>query len=325
MPPAPLPRALQHLTTIAQAYPKFWKTYDRIFEGRGRDLPDWPRWCHCPLAGAYGVVSGGSDEPLSTMRLLQVSQVGALAAWRPTKGIYRFDPDLGRALVETPIEGELPREVLHRLPEWCVYVETEGLVEGLHGFFAHLEWDANDGREELRLLLDGDTGLLPIALHLVPGGLVASIEAFEREALAQWAAHGAQPWMQPPPMPTRKLVTTIAPLVSLLLYLCSDVPDYGDREPPAHPSRKGHKTATEPRAWDVGVRIGAALRSAQRASGEAGEGGTHASPRAHVRAAHWHLYWTGPKTTSQRLVVRWLSPILVGGGETVATVRKVKA
>lgn len=323
MPSAPLPRALQHLTAVSQAYPKFWRTYERLFEVRGRNLPDWPRWCYCPLAGAYGVVSAGSDSMLSPTKLLDVSRVGALAAWRPTKGIYRFDRDLGEALVETPLDGELPHEVLQRLPEWCVYVETSGLVAGLHGFFAHLEWDANDGRQELRLLLDRDDGLLPIALHLVPGGLVASIQAFEREALAQWAAHGAQPWMQPPPMPTRQLVATLAPLVSLLLYLCSESPDYGDREPPTHPSRKGHRTATEPRSWDVGVRIGAALRGARERPAEPGDG-THARPRPHVRAAHWHLYWTGPKTAPQKPALRWLSPILVGVGETVATVRTVK-
>jgi len=27
-----------------------------------RDLPDWPEWCYCPLAGAYAVVSGGGSN-----------------------------------------------------------------------------------------------------------------------------------------------------------------------------------------------------------------------------------------------------------------------
>jgi len=70
----------------------------------------------------------------------------------------------------------------------------------------------------------------------------------------------------------------------------------------------------------VGVRMGAALRrakmSAPRDTPEAGgEGKQRSSPRAHVRRAHWHGYWTGPRDGEQKFVLKWLSPVLVGGGE----------
>ena len=88
-----------------------------------------------------------------------MARLGALAAWRPTQGIYRFDSSLYNAVIDTPLTGDLPCEILHRMPEWCVYVETPGLRwlgAGLYGFFAHMEWDAGTGREELRLLLDSE-------------------------------------------------------------------------------------------------------------------------------------------------------------------------
>ena len=63
------------------------------------------------------------------------------------------------------LTGDLPCEVLRRLPVWCVYVETPGrqwFGQAMHRFFAHLECDANTGREELRMLIDADDGLVPV-------------------------------------------------------------------------------------------------------------------------------------------------------------------
>lgn len=50
--------------------------------------------------------------------------LGALVAWRPTKGIYRFHPELYESLIETDLEGDVPADVLLRLPGWAVYIET---------------------------------------------------------------------------------------------------------------------------------------------------------------------------------------------------------
>lgn len=77
-----------------------------------------------PLSGAYTIVSGGGTNRLSPKDAAQVSILGALAAWRMTQSIYRFDPNVFAAVWETPIEGDLPVDMLYRLPEWCVYVET---------------------------------------------------------------------------------------------------------------------------------------------------------------------------------------------------------
>jgi hypothetical protein len=71
--------------------------------------------------------------------------------------------------------------------------------------------------------------------------------------------------------------------------------------------------AEKPVAWDVAYRLGAAIRHAREAPKcEPGEG-THASPRAHVRRAHWHAFWTGPKAQPEerKLILHWLPPIPV--------------
>lgn len=160
MPPRTDPtveRLQAHLRAVAGRYPLAW---DQIasFRRERKDLGDWPAWCYCPLAGAYAVVSGGGDQVVPPGRGLDVGVVGALAAWRATQGVYRIDPDLLPALWDTPVSGALPDDLLFRLPEWCVYVETSHAPtiagERLAGFFAHLEYDANGARAELRVLLD---------------------------------------------------------------------------------------------------------------------------------------------------------------------------
>jgi hypothetical protein len=65
--------------------------------------------------------------------------------------------------------------------------------------------------------------------------------------------------------------------------------------------------ADKPATWDVGARIGAALRKASTTS-EPG-GGTHAGPRPHIRRAHWHTFLVGADRQTRRL--RWLPPIPV--------------
>lgn len=319
-------RALAHLTRISQTFPKFWHHYEEFREPEfRRSVRDWPAYCYAPLAAAYAVISKGGEMPPGGAR--HGGELGAIAAWRPTKGIYRFDPDFGRAIAETELAKELPNEVLHRLPEWCVYVETDGIVEGVHGFFAHLECDANTGGEELRLLIDTDDGLTPIALHLV-GTLQDAVQAFFDEAAAHAALTGAWTYGTPASV-IKQIATKISPIVSLVLYLCSDAPDYDGADRPTMPTARQTKHgpkergAEVPRVWDVGLRMGAALRAAVRQERAEPGDGTHASPRPHVRRAHWHLYWSGEKRGTPR--VKWLSPVLVGGGENVATVREVKA
>lgn len=325
----PTPRPVQLLTELSHEFPKFWRHYETMRAARGQGLPDWPTWCYAPLSAAYAIVSGGGDNSIPLEKMTYVGAMGALAAWRPTKGIYRFDPDLAKELVDTPLTGEMPREVLYRLPEWCVYVETAGFHKDVLGFFAHLEWDTHDGRTELRLLLDQPDKLVPVALHLVPGDLEASLRAFEAEAAYQASRVNGLIL----PSMSKQFAERLAPLLSLVLYLCSDQPDFGDADrrpehPKARKTNKGMKlqAAEAPTTWNVGVRIGAALRKA-RANSPSNLIATdsHASPRAHVRRAHWHTYWTGPKDTEQKPKLKWLSPILVGAeDELVATIHPVK-
>jgi hypothetical protein len=308
------PRPRLHLEETGRFYRNAWRLVDQYRADRGKSLPDWPDWCFLPLAGAYAIVSEGTGtDRMPPAKILDVARVGAHAAWRVTQGIYRIDPDLYAALIDTPVTGDLPCDVFYRLPEWCVYVETPGLEWGaarLYGYWAHLEWDANNGSQELRLLLDTEGALLPMPLHLVQGGLDESLDAAIREARYRSSAAGfSGHWPEP-----HALRPAIEPLISLLLYLCAANSEIGDgSKSPEKPQPKRTKRgwrlfpADKPATWDVGARIGAALRKASTTSEP--DGGTHAGPRPHIRRAHWHTFLVGADRQTRRL--RWLPPIPV--------------
>lgn len=323
-----IPRPLLALRAMAKRYPQAWRMLDEFRAGRGRDgLPAWPEWCHVPLAGAYAVVSSArSDDTIPFEAVGDVGRLGALAAWRIGQGIYRVDPALYAALIDTPIDGDLPCDVLYHLPEWCVYVETPDLAwlgERAHGFWAHLEWDANCGRSELRLLLDLDRRTLPMPVHLGPWSLVEAMRRTFSEASRQSGTHGmALPYVQHEDIDAG-LALALGPFLSLLLYLCSTAAEIGtgERRPIARPTPKQTKHGPRyfppdtPTTWDVGVRIGAALRAAyhreQLGQDSAPSGGR---VRPHVRRAHWHTYLLGPRDdpAGQRRELRWIPPIGIG-------------
>ncbi len=333
-------RAREALIQAGRDYPDAWAQAESFRAARGPGF-DWPDWCYLPLAGSYAVVSHGGPTRLSLDKIADVSRVGAMCAWRITQGIYRFDPAVYDAVIDTPVGGDLPCSVLTQLPEWCVYIETPGmeLSSGrLHGFWAHLEQDANTHATELRLLLDQDHALSPVPLHM---GQWPLSEAIAR-AVDLASVHSLQLGVPVSAGEARKEWRSWAePLLSLLLYLCSAVGDISGRGVPGNPvptktRRGGVKlfAADGPKTWDVGVRMGAAQRSAYQAAQTQGAGdGT--SPRGHVRRAHWHGFRSGPRLRAdgseipadqRQFDLRWLPPIAVNLPDVAllpATVRPV--
>lgn len=319
-------RPRQHLAAAGKLYPGAWKQIDAFRAMRGGELPDWPEWCFLPAAGYYAIVSGGGDNRVPLDLVPDIARLAALGAWRVTQGIYRFDPDLYESISSTQLNGDLPAELLTRLPAWCVYIEMQD-APGIYGFFAHMESDANTGEPELRLLIDTEDALLPMPLHVGRWDLVTALEETMRVCRTQAVVHGL-----PAPGSAAHLAPLIAPMVSLVLYLCSENADYArPHAPKTKRTKKGERLfpADKPTTWDVGLRIGAALRRARTSDDqrETEESGTHARPRAHIRRAHWHTFWTGPRDGERKAKVKWLPPIPVnveGESELPATVYPLK-
>lgn len=348
-------RARDALIEIGRKYSDAWRIAADFRSQRGQDgLPDWPAWCYLPMGGWYAVVSAATGQRTLTdlHDVTDVARLAALGAWRMTQGIYRFDPELYAAVIETPVEGDLPCDVLYLLPEWCVYIETPGMRwagQPLHGVWAHLEHDANNGRSELRFLTDSDLGLYAIVLHLGDWPLDEAIRRAVDEAARQATYHQLTRALARIRQsdPAAELRPVLQPLMSLLLYLCAagadltrnGVPDQPANPQPVKTRRRGLQLfpAEKPALWDVGVRIGAALRAAyEQGQQEEPSAPTGRRVRAHVRRAHWHTILSGPRkrrdgsaipATERRRELRWMPPIPVNVAELdtlPAVVRPVK-
>lgn len=312
------------LAALGRAYPDAWRQADMMRADRGKDVPGWPPWCFLPMAGWYAIVSARHRmDALPLEMMADMQRLSALGAWRPTQGIYRFDDDLYDALISTPLDGDMPCQVLYRLPAWCVYVETPLMVYAgvdVRGFFAHLECDANSGAHELRLLLQSAHGdLLAVPIHLgawpIAEGLrrMRAVAEFNFSAPNSMIDRGVQSMVDN--------MTTLQVCINLLLYLCSDGPDvrgpHGALYVPGHPKAKKVKTGWRlfaplaPTVWRMGEALGDSIRAGRRAP----QGGTHGRPRPHIRRAHWHGYWTGPLKGDRRFDLRWLPPVAVAMAE----------
>ncbi|WP_045860289.1 AcrVA2 family anti-CRISPR protein [Teredinibacter purpureus] len=307
------PRPLNHLNAAAKLYPNAWKQIETFRSSKGRDLPDWPNWCFLPFAAWYAIVSEGGNMPAHL--LPDVSRLAALGTWRYSQGVYTFNEHALAAIAETIPSGDMPCDVLHRLPEWCLYIETpqkKWLGDTLHGFFASLEFDINKKTPELRLLLDTETALTPLPIHMGPWTITEGID----RAIQQSQDFGAPNIGDI----TTPIAADVYGLISLLLYICSDEPEIdNDKEPNATPQRPRPKKtkrgwqlfpAKKPRIWKVGEKIGENL-----AKEHTNEGGAK-SP--HLRRAHWHGFWSGPREGERRYHYKYLPPTFVRGSKKQA-------
>lgn len=154
-------------------------------------------------------------------------QLLMLAAWRMTKGIYRYDMAIYDEVLDTPLDEALPCAILQSLPEWCVYVETPGFVfegEPRAGFFFSVFEGYNSSPAALAWFGAG-TSPIPCPLEQISIQELRARFFRDRPALEP-AVHRA---------------------LSLALYLCARNADIGDgTQRPGNPSPRGPGTACGP-------------------------------------------------------------------------------
>ena len=319
-------RPIQHLRRIKAALPNLSEMVEAAYKIKAvTPAEEWPSWCFIPRNVWVGCIiesreDGYLDKP-ENLRLVMQSHI--LCAWRYGQGIYEFDPELLAALVDSDAPGKLPANVLMRLPEWCIYVPVSGLKfykHELYGFFASLDFaflDVDSGAVPcLNITEDTSNGLLSTPLPLTNCTIS---EAFEKVTTFYKKHKGEGVMKDVDNVDFPLLAEDIKPLISILLYLCSNAPEIDNkRKPGTSPFRIQQKRvkgglkwfpADGPTVWSVGTEIGETLRNA----GYSAPGtDTGHSKRPHLRRGHWHGYWSGPrKSEEQTFGYKWLPPMMV--------------
>jgi hypothetical protein len=289
----------------------------------------WPKWCYMPTPVMARILypEVDFDSPRSLSADQWVSMMGishtynALAAWRSTKGIYRFHPDILEDVWAWPMDS-VPVDVFMGMMEWCYYVETPGRkFEGLDlaGFFFYLDYTiAPKCSRQVAVVFIPD--LIENGNDVI--GPIGYFPLEEGKPLWHLVTNGQFDYGV-----SRSGLETYEPLLACVLYMHDTARE--DISDPARPNlspsfakpvkvKKATKllSAQKPTVWEVGVRYGPALKRAKRAyeagDGDSGESEKGSPKRPHIRRGHKHHVWVGQKgTPSRRLVEYWFPFIRV--------------
>ena len=317
-------RPEQQLQELLREYPKLAQHVDLMCQGKGKDIPSWPNDVLLPF-GAWIAIEQEyypNDNPLSSID--RTSKLAALSTWRYAKGVYRFSRAMYDALTQIDLPEIIPMRVFRRMPDWCPYLELPEKQDDVYGYFCYLDYEYRSGAWELRIFPDSEkSNRVTVPIELTEGisirdataafgDIKANRSLFNKEitdffldAIKREEAKGTD-------IKADFAKTAEIPL-KLLLYLCSDAPEIDDeREPGVSPARSYHKKVkggyrlfepTKTRTWEVGKTISRAI------SAMVGKPGSKKAP--HIRRAHWHGYWKGPRDGEQTFMYHLIPPIAV--------------
>ncbi len=336
------PVPLKLLKNFQKKYKHIFDAIDTVRAKKGKEPGfDWNDACYIPI----GTIMSLMYEKYSNEMVLNASVLAALTPWQKTKGIYRFDKDLYHEILGMDLsQMALPTEILLRLTEWCLYIETPSFKLNdvlMHGFFVHIEQDIATGSQELRfirVLENLDT--YPLAMHIgnwtIEEGVQRAFEKAKKNAFEYTNMDVFEVLKNLDENIASEIIIT-KKLLSLVLYLCSESAEYA-REKPIRPApvrtKLGYRipVAEQHKQWEIGVRIGATIRMArqQQDSGYETYSETGRTVRPHIRKAHWHGYWSGSraedKKEERKFSVKWIPPVFVKPdvGDLPAVIKKVK-
>lgn len=336
---------LDILKKITAHYPKAWEQMEMFHNANGEpNLGTWPEWCYAPMSAALAVASQGYDLnklPIDIrMEITSIAQaIFALAPWRPSKEVYVIDEDLKDLLFEQDGELDVPDEILLQLPYPCFYVElpnTYYRADKIHGFFVTLEYDVINGDKELKPVFLTDNGdIFSYSIHIGAKTIEESVDMLDKQALENTNGDKELKRLALKAMQdSAETKIFLKQILQVILYILAQNAEITPSSEQSFITKRGKTLKdkySEIRKWDVGIRVGAAIRQQkireQSEWSERNQSG-HNSPRPHIRRGHWHHFWTGPKTQPEerKLILKWLSPMTVAANpdDTPIVLHKVK-
>lgn len=315
------------LIRFSKQYAGLWQLMDsdREFFRKENECPSWSFTSQLASAGSFNKFVNPNHSTF--MQLPQHLVVNALTShflysWRATQGVYRVELDLLEEIVSTELLGSIPSEVLLKIPEWCIYVETPNLeftpansnfqTNKAHGFFALLDPDRETGEPWLSIFIDGVE-----AYELATIKLSSSLSISDCVSATIEIIRKRNPSHPIGPTQEKNLSRLMEPFLNILLFICSQASEIGDNHsklelPKPVKTKRGIRyfPPNEPKIWDVGVRIGAALKLARNSTSNE-SGNSNKSVRPHIRRAHWHGYWHGKLTEERYFKLKWIPPVAV--------------
>lgn len=323
------------LVALGKKFPEMAKTVDYAAFGEGaRSAGEWPEEYLLPKQVWRGLLNYLSSTMDYGGPIPNFDELRFLGTWAKTQGIYRFDKDIMEELLGSPPEGDIPAELLRRLPEWCLYIELPNLVL-FSGIQCRGAWVMNEFSQDG--VVAYKPGAKPVSQHALsimfdpwlPSGLRSPQPITMSVPLGSWTLDSvfekyhagvmehvddpliAKMGLRREPSEMREMlggVTKLVPkIISLALYIATqnDISNKSGARPVRPVPQKTKKGVrmydpSTPQIWDVGVRMGSELRQAKQVIEAAKAAGSiGGAVRPHIRKPHWHSYRTGPMKTEQ--------------------------
>lgn len=306
----------------SEMMPDCYGTLDSLAKAKTDGEIWWPDYCLLPINAAMTYLCNTDIKRHEAAML--ASELTACWMWRKHRVVYAFDDELAETLAEQAKSADdldiLPSQILLHPPYPIIYVKAQTVLEAMDGFFFWIDYDVNQEAAELRLqwVFNDLTHSLADVLHLLPGKSLR--ECINDTNTTIW--RNFKDLLTGHKTPPQTSAETILRALQLVLYIFAEnsevVPDANNIRV-ATKRKKGKSTAPDLQitsgieSYQVGLKIGSALRKA-RAAYESSEGdGAKRCP--HARRGHWHHYWTGPLDGDRKLVLKWTAPTLIHADE----------
>lgn len=177
---------------LLRRWPGVFSLLDEVREASSQH---WPRWCWMPIARVIRVLGELVPDSRVTDRVQDASKVAAVGAWRAAgRPVANLHDTLEAEFSRRSHAGEvtLPRDLPQRWPVQGLYVTSESPA-GANGVWIHLEYDEEENRTELRVLLDSAThpdsdSLIAQPLHLTGTTLHAALAATWSTSIMRWSS-----------------------------------------------------------------------------------------------------------------------------------------
>jgi hypothetical protein len=231
----------------------------------------------------------------------------------------RFDAELRDVLltgfIVEPFMLDLDGKLVHTIAFLGHDIELNETLAGTTRIVAEANVTyANDGSELVVASSEGVDLRLMVSIGVGEYGFIDGGANYEEEVEKFKKLNEENPFYR----------MAIPLILNLVLYTTVEDPDLQQAPVPTVAGR--HVVGSSaPQVYELGFRLGALLRGVVRDPIT----GCEPSDRTvipHLRRAHWHRYWVGPKNGDRQVVVRWVSQTLVNAdaGAYVPAVRPVK-
>lgn len=225
-----------------------------------------------------------------------------LQRWLKSRQAYDIDEELSAFLTIGESES-VPMQFLEKLPYSSIYVNAP---------FCDDEFGDTEGFLAVR---EGDqVSLLFLASE---EEMARSDNAFAR-CVVRFKKDKTVTEVMKKNRSDHRGTRSVAHAIAILLYIVSEEADVETVYNPNARTKnwkknkaKSTKAKVSRVGWKIGREIGAARRRYEAGKGRSNDS---RSVSPHVRRAHWHAYWLGPKDDPTDLVIHWIPPVFVKGG-----------